>query len=107
MQGKSNVPAIIVGNKCDLPDQRMVGSAEGEALASKLGCQYIESSARQDVRLLSSLSSLFYSSHEFFFSLKQINVDKIFMSLAEQIYKEKSIQKKVSKKKSHSSCSIL
>ena len=37
---------ILVGNKCDLEDQRMVSTAEGEDLARELGLAYMETSAK-------------------------------------------------------------
>jgi len=40
------IPIIIVGNKIDLIDQRRVSTSEGRLLAKKLGCLFIESSAK-------------------------------------------------------------
>lgn len=37
---------MLVGNKCDLEDKRQVSYEEGKMLASQLGCQFIETSAR-------------------------------------------------------------
>ncbi len=37
---------ILVGNKIDLKDERVVSSAEGKALAEEIGLSYIESSAK-------------------------------------------------------------
>lgn len=37
---------ILVGNKCDLVDQRVVSTEEGENLAQELGLTYLETSAR-------------------------------------------------------------
>ncbi len=42
----SRVPAILVGNKAENHDSRKVTEAEALALASKLRCRYIETSAR-------------------------------------------------------------
>ena len=41
-----DVPIVIVGNKCDLEDQRQVQHDEGEQLAKELGCPFFETSAK-------------------------------------------------------------
>lgn len=41
------VPIVIVGNKCDLPEeQRQITPIEGKVLARAWNCRYIEASAR-------------------------------------------------------------
>jgi len=40
------VPFILVGNKCDIEDKRQIPRSEGEALAKKMGCRFIETSAK-------------------------------------------------------------
>jgi len=42
----NKIPIIIVGNKADLETERKVRSDEGSDLAKKLGCQFIETSAK-------------------------------------------------------------
>jgi GTPase KRas protein len=42
----NQIPCVLVGNKCDLEDQRAVNKDEGAALAKKLGCPFYETSAR-------------------------------------------------------------
>ncbi len=39
-------PVVLVGNKSDLQDQRVVGTHEGEELAKAWGCSFYETSAR-------------------------------------------------------------
>jgi len=41
------VPMVLVGNKCDLADQRVITQEQGDALARKFGgCTFLESSAK-------------------------------------------------------------
>nr|4KU4_A Chain A, Ras-3 from Cryphonectria parasitica [Cryphonectria parasitica]4KU4_B Chain B, Ras-3 from Cryphonectria parasitica [Cryphonectria parasitica] len=37
---------VLVGNKCDLDTRREVGTLEGSSLAKKLGCGFVETSAK-------------------------------------------------------------
>lgn len=37
---------VLVGNKCDLDQRRLVGTVEGANLAKKLGCSFVETSAK-------------------------------------------------------------
>jgi len=39
-------PIIVVGNKCDLENEREVSVEEGQALARRFGCNFIETSAK-------------------------------------------------------------
>ncbi|KAL9641817.1 hypothetical protein ABK040_011802 [Willaertia magna] len=42
----NNVPMILVGNKCDLEDQRQITKEEGENLSKEFNCSFIETSAK-------------------------------------------------------------
>ncbi|EIE88752.1 Ras-like protein 3 [Rhizopus delemar RA 99-880] len=44
-------PMILVGNKCDLEGDRRVSSQEGKDLAKSFGCLFIETSAKQRIRV--------------------------------------------------------
>ncbi|ANZ77261.1 BA75_04641T0 [Komagataella pastoris] len=51
-EGMQSVPMVLVGNKCDVEDsKREVSRDEGEALARKFGCQYIETSAKTNTNV--------------------------------------------------------
>merc|ERR1711880_36907 len=41
-----NFPSILVGNKCDLEDQRVVSKADAQDLAGKWGSSFMECSAK-------------------------------------------------------------
>eukprot|EP01127_Copromyxa_protea_P009459 TRINITY_DN223_c0_g2_i1.p1 TRINITY_DN223_c0_g2~~TRINITY_DN223_c0_g2_i1.p1 ORF type:complete len:198 (+),score=51.52 TRINITY_DN223_c0_g2_i1:25-618(+) len=57
-----HVPTVLVGNKCDLSDQRVITTEQGEALAGKFSCKFLEASAKT-----------------------KVNVDQIFLDLVRQI----------------------
>lgn len=57
-----SVPMVLVGNKCDLSDQRVITTEQGESLAGKFSCRFIEASAKT-----------------------KVNVDQIFLDLVRQI----------------------
>ena len=43
---------VLVGNKCDLEEQRQVSKGRGELLAQKLGkCEFFECSAKTSVNI--------------------------------------------------------
>lgn len=44
----TNVPVVLVANKCDLGGQRQVSEQEGRGLAAEIGCTYVEASAKAD-----------------------------------------------------------
>ena len=41
-----DVPVLIIGNKTDLEEKRAIPTEEGEELAKKLDCDFIETSAK-------------------------------------------------------------
>lgn len=41
---------VLVGNKSDMEDKRVVSTAEGQALADELGIPFIEASAKQTIK---------------------------------------------------------
>jgi len=46
-----NIPTILVGNKCDLADQRVITTEQGEALATKFNSKFIEASAKTKINV--------------------------------------------------------
>ena len=77
------VPMVLVGNKCDLGDQRVITQEQGDALARKFGgCTFLESSAKT-----------------------KVNVDAIFHDLIRQISAQHPPKPEVAKKKG--GCSLL
>jgi GTPase KRas protein len=43
------VPIVLVGNKCDLKEQRQVELVEGQDLAKNWGCAFFETSAKEKI----------------------------------------------------------
>ncbi|OWF35308.1 Ras-related protein Rap-1b [Mizuhopecten yessoensis] len=52
-----DVPIIIVGNKCDLEDERVVGKDQGNNLARNWSSEFLETSAKAKV----NVNEVFYS----------------------------------------------
>jgi len=42
---------VLVGNKCDLPDKRVVSIEEGRQKAEALGMKFFETSAKEDINI--------------------------------------------------------
>jgi len=55
---------MLVGNKCDLVSQRVVSTAEGEALAAELGVPFLETSAKQDQNVVESFFAMARAMHK-------------------------------------------
>jgi len=65
------VPMVVVGNKCDLVDERVITMEQGEEMAKKFGASFYEASAK-----------------------KRINVENVFMDISRQILKSLPKEKK-------------
>lgn len=46
---ESEVHLVLVGNKCDLEEQRTVAMSEGQSLAEEWGCPFYETSAKNKI----------------------------------------------------------
>uniref|UniRef100_A0A8D3ATP5 Ras-related protein Rap-1b n=1 Tax=Scophthalmus maximus TaxID=52904 RepID=A0A8D3ATP5_SCOMX len=78
-----DVPMIVVGNKCDLDEERVVGKEQGQNLTCHWNnCAFLETSAKS-----------------------KINVNEIFYDLVRQINRKTPMEKKKTKKKS--GCTLL
>eukprot|EP01097_Dermamoeba_algensis_P004311 TRINITY_DN2844_c0_g1_i3.p1 TRINITY_DN2844_c0_g1~~TRINITY_DN2844_c0_g1_i3.p1 ORF type:complete len:185 (+),score=17.08 TRINITY_DN2844_c0_g1_i3:53-607(+) len=82
VKDSDNVPMVLVGNKVDLEEQRVIQTATGQGLAQDWGCAFMEASAKT----------------------KQ-NVDEIFMNLLKQIGTQ--VRPPVSVKVKKDKCNIL
>ena len=63
--GRPDIQKVLVGNKCDIKDEKMVEAEQGAALAAEFGMEFWETSAKSG-----------------------LNVQQVFMSLAQKV-KEK------------------
>lgn len=46
-----DVPMVLVGNKCDLEDERVVGKDQGVNLARQFNCVFMETSAKAKINV--------------------------------------------------------
>ncbi len=44
--GRENVEAVLIGNKADLEDRRVIDPEQGRELATEFGMEFFETSAR-------------------------------------------------------------
>ena len=85
VKDRENFPTIIVGNKCDLSEDRVVTVQQGKDLAKACGCKFIETSAKT-----------------------RINIDEAFFELVREIRRfNKETISKGPEKKAKGKCSLL
>lgn len=53
-----DVPMILVGNKCDLEDERVVSKDQGQSLAKQFNCAFMEASAKMKINVNDIFSNL-------------------------------------------------
>lgn len=46
-----NAQVILVGNKCDMEDDRVISFERGKQLAEQLGVEFYETSAKQNINV--------------------------------------------------------
>lgn len=51
LQDTDDVPMVLVGNKCDLEDERVVGKELGKQLAQQFNCSFMETSAKAKINV--------------------------------------------------------
>lgn len=79
-----DVPMILVGNKCDLEDERVVSKDQGQHLARQFNCAFMEASAKV-----------------------KINVPEIFYNLVRQINSKAPVKQNPAKTSGSSGCCNL
>ncbi|ELP91941.1 hypothetical protein EIN_400010 [Entamoeba invadens IP1] len=58
VRDSDDVPIIVVGNKCDLESQRIVSKEDGQALADKYKADFLEVSAKAEIKILDIFTTL-------------------------------------------------
>uniref|UniRef100_A0A6B2LK36 Uncharacterized protein n=1 Tax=Arcella intermedia TaxID=1963864 RepID=A0A6B2LK36_9EUKA len=58
VKGTQQLPLVLVGNKADLSEQRMVTTEQGEALAMKLKAKFFEASAKSKLNVNETFETL-------------------------------------------------
>ena len=86
VKDEDSVPMVIVGNKCDLEEERQVTAVEGKDLAKSFGCPFFETSAKA-----------------------RINVEESFYGLVREIrkYNNQKVGGSVDKQKKKKPCSLI
>lgn len=46
-----NAQVILVGNKCDMEDERVISVERGKQLADQLGVEFFETSAKENINV--------------------------------------------------------
>ena len=55
---KKDFPVILLGNKCDLENERQVQREEGEQIANEKGIKFLETSNKNGVNIKESVKEL-------------------------------------------------
>lgn len=50
-QDTDDVPMVLVGNKCDLEEERVVGKEQGINLSRQFNCAFMETSAKAKINV--------------------------------------------------------
>jgi GTPase KRas len=85
VKDSDSVPMVLLGNKCDLEDERQVSITEGKETAKSIGCEFVETSARSG-----------------------LNVESAYFLLVRKIRQQNvKVDKKTPKKKFNARCAIM
>lgn len=98
---------VLVGNKCDLEEERVVGKELGKNLANQFNCAFMETSAKAKINVIDVSLNVSFN----FTNSKNNNYcyfihPQIFYDLVRQINK-KSPEKKMKPPKSKIRCTLL
>ncbi|PAA80413.1 hypothetical protein BOX15_Mlig006909g1 [Macrostomum lignano] len=58
VKDSDDVPIILIGNKCDLDDERTVSREQGQSLAHQWNCSFLETSAKAKLNVEDSFLDL-------------------------------------------------
>ena len=50
-RGTSDIPIVVVGNKCDLQNERVVSTEEGRTFAQSINAPFFETSAKTEINI--------------------------------------------------------
>ncbi|XP_033636394.1 ras-related protein Rab-3-like isoform X2 [Asterias rubens] len=53
-----NAQVILVGNKCDMEDERVIAAEKGKTLADQLGLEFFETSAKENINVKQTFERL-------------------------------------------------
>jgi Ras-related protein Rab-8A len=53
-----NINIMLIGNKCDMVNQKVIDTATGKALAQEYGIKFFETSAKADINVQESFNVL-------------------------------------------------
>ena len=84
-----DVERMILGNKCDMEDKRVVSKERGDAIAKEHNIKFLETSAKVNLSYHVKASAEFYT--EFCFQTN-INIEPAFIQLAEAILDKSNVQ---------------
>ena len=92
----NNIGKILLGNKIDLVDKRVINEEEGHNLAKNINCKYMEVSAKTGKNVTEALDEIAKLTYEKYKLSSRANVNNSF-SIKRQ---EKKVKYKVKKNKS-------
>ena len=55
-----NAQVVLVGNKCDMEDERVISFERGKQLADSLGLEFFETSAKENINVRVSSSDTYF-----------------------------------------------